>query len=126
MTSDEFRRIALSLPGASERSHMGHPDFRAANGRIFATLQYPDKDWGMVKLPPEQQNNFVQDHPKAFVPVKGAWGRQGCTSVLLHAAAKDTVAEALRIACSSAGKPVKQASKARGSKASAASRRPAR
>ena len=97
MTSDEFRTLALGLPGASEDSHMGHPDFRV-NGKIFATLHYPDEQWGMVKLTPEQQNNFVQAHPRAFAPVKGGWGRRGCTSVRLAAVDKATLLEALRIA----------------------------
>ncbi len=30
MTGREFRRIALSLPQASEAAHMGHSDFRVA------------------------------------------------------------------------------------------------
>jgi hypothetical protein len=51
MDHDEFRRIALSMEGAVEGAHMGHPDFRA-NGRIFATL-YPDGQSGMVKLTPD-------------------------------------------------------------------------
>ena len=33
---------------------MHHPDFRVA-GKIFASLGVPDKNWGMVKLTPEQQ-----------------------------------------------------------------------
>jgi hypothetical protein len=37
MDADDFRRIALSLEGAEESSHMGQPDFRVG-GRIFATL----------------------------------------------------------------------------------------
>lgn len=37
MTAADFRRIALSLEGAEESSHMGSPDFRVG-GRIFATL----------------------------------------------------------------------------------------
>jgi len=37
MTALEFRRIALTLPQASEATHMVHPDFRVA-GHIFATL----------------------------------------------------------------------------------------
>lgn len=41
MTAEEFRQLALSLPEATEQSHMGHPDFRV-RGRIFATLGYPD------------------------------------------------------------------------------------
>ena len=38
MTAKQFRRIALGMEGAVEGSHMSHPDFRAANGKIFATL----------------------------------------------------------------------------------------
>ena len=45
MTAREFRRIALSLPQASEAAHMGHPDFRVG-GRIFATLGYPRSGGG--------------------------------------------------------------------------------
>lgn len=108
MTSEEFRTLALSLPGASEDSHMGHPDFRM-NGKIFATLRYPDEQWGMVKLTPEQQNNFAQAHPHAFTPVKGGWGRQGCTSVRLEAVDKATVLEALRIASAGTVKTRKRA-----------------
>ena len=37
MNSADFRRIALSLQGAEESSHMGAPDFRVG-GRIFARL----------------------------------------------------------------------------------------
>jgi len=97
VTADEFRSIALSLPQASEAAHMGHPDFRVA-GRIFATLGYPRSGWGMVKLTPEQQELFVRAQPAAFVPVKGAWGRAGGTSVRLRAARKGPVREALLIA----------------------------
>jgi hypothetical protein len=37
MDAADFRRIALSLQGVEEGSHMGSPDFRVG-GRIFATL----------------------------------------------------------------------------------------
>jgi predicted DNA-binding protein (MmcQ/YjbR family) len=69
MTIEDFRNIALSMPGASEKEHMGHPDFRV-KGKIFATI-WPNEDWGMVKLNPEQQHEFVRTEPKAFVAVKG-------------------------------------------------------
>jgi hypothetical protein len=101
MTADDFRRIALDFPGASESAHMGHPDFRI-NGKIFATLHYPDESWGMVKLPVEHQDNFVHTRPEAFVPVKGAWGRQGCTNVRLEAVDESTLQHALRLAWSKA------------------------
>lgn len=83
MTALDFRELALSLPGAEESSHMGHPDFRA-KGKIFATLGYPDHSWGMVKLTPAQQKDFVRAEPDTFVPVKGGWGAQGATSVCLE------------------------------------------
>jgi hypothetical protein len=97
MTAAEFRAIALSFPEAEERSHMSHPDFRV-RGKIFATLAYPNKDFGMVKLPPRAQEEFVFSAPKAFVPVTGAWGRQGATSVLLKAATKASLRRAMSAA----------------------------
>ncbi len=81
MTEEEFRRVALSMPLAAEGAHMGHADFRV-KGKIFATL-WPDGEWGMVKLTPEDQRRFVKAKPGVFVPVKGAWGSRGCTQVRL-------------------------------------------
>ena len=97
MTANDFRKIALSLPETEERSHMSHPDFRVA-GKIFATLGYPDKTRGMVKLSPEDQHYFSKDHPDTFVPVKGAWGKKGATSVVLKAAKKDVLTKAIHAA----------------------------
>ena len=97
MTAAEFRRIALALPETEERAHMSHPDFRVA-GKIFATLGYPDKTRGMVKLCPEDQHYFSKDHPDVFVPVKGTWGKRGATSVHLKAAKKDTLTKAIQAA----------------------------
>jgi hypothetical protein len=93
-TPSDFRQIALSLPETAQRKHMNHPDFRVA-GKIFATLAYPNKQFAMVKLTPLQQEDFVQSHPAAFKPVTGAWGRKGCTSVLLARANKRTLREAI-------------------------------
>jgi YjbR len=109
MTPDAFRRIALALPDAEERAHMHHPDFRVG-GRIFATLAYPDESWGMVKLTPEQQYNFVSAYPDAFRPVKGAWGLQGATNVHLPKATAVTLRPALKAAWENARqtKPAKR------------------
>lgn len=76
---------------------MQHLDFRVA-GKIFATLAYPEKTCGMVKLAPEDQHNFSKDYPEAFVPMKGTWGRRGATSVLLKSARKEIVRMALEAA----------------------------
>jgi hypothetical protein len=93
MTADEFRSLALSLPEATEESHMNHPDFRV-RGKIFATLG-PDEAWGMVKLTPVQQGIFIRTEPKVFEPVKGAWGKRGCTYVRLEVASEPSVRQAL-------------------------------
>ena len=94
MTINEFRKMALEIPGAIEQSHMNHPDFRV-EGKIFATLGAPDKNWGMVKLAPEQQRAFIEKAPGVFKPCSGAWGRQGATNVYLAAAKTSVVRAAL-------------------------------
>jgi hypothetical protein len=97
MTANDFRRLALSFPQTEERTHMNHPDFRVA-GKIFATLGYPDKTRGMVKLSPEQQHYFSKDFPEVFAPVKGVWGKRGATTVYLKAAGKTTLSKAIESA----------------------------
>ncbi|MGE5208586.1 MAG: MmcQ/YjbR family DNA-binding protein [Alphaproteobacteria bacterium] len=97
MTPNDFRRLALSFPEAIESAHMHHPDFRVG-GRIFATLGYPDEDSAMVKLPGEVQTNLVRCHPGIFKRVKGAWGRQGSTTVYLPPAKVQMVRKALTVA----------------------------
>lgn len=101
MTEAIFRRIVLSLPETTEGEHMGHPDFRVG-GKIFATLGYPGAGWGMLKLHPEEQDEFLRANQKAFVPVKGAWGRQGCTNVKLAAITQKELRAASRAAWSKA------------------------
>jgi hypothetical protein len=96
MTRDRFRRIALGLPGAAEGAHMGHPDFRT-NGKIFATLS-PDGHKGMVKLTPEQQKTFMAADADVFTPASGAWGRQGCTMVVLDRLDEEVLGEAMTLA----------------------------
>ena len=102
MTPDEFRDIALQMTGATESAHMGHPDFRA-NGRIFATL-YPDGQAGMVKLTPEQQQDFISGDPAGFAPASGAWGLHGCTTVQLNSVDRDKLGEAMTLAWKNSAK----------------------
>jgi hypothetical protein len=97
MTADTFRRAALALPGAMESEHMHHPDFRVAN-RIFATLGSPDTAWGMVKVPPEEQQKLLEAMPDTFQPAAGAWGRQGSTLVRLAKAKPQVLTYALEMA----------------------------
>jgi len=96
VTEARFRTIALAKKGAVEGAHRDHPDFRV-EGRIFATL-HQDGKYGMVKSTPEQQQAFIRDQPAAFTPEDGAWGRQGCTAVLLEAVDEDALGDALTLA----------------------------
>ncbi len=97
MTPTDFRRIALSLEGAEEGSHMGSPDFRVG-GRIFATLAAQAQGYGNLMLSPEQQQAFVAEAPDVFIPVPGGWGRNGATHLKLSVATEDLVYGALQTA----------------------------
>jgi hypothetical protein len=97
MNAGDFRRIALSLEGAEESSHMGSPDFRVG-GRIFATLASQRQGYGNLMLTPEQQAGFVEEAPDLFLPVAGGWGRNGATHIRLAVANEDVMAGALRAA----------------------------
>jgi len=97
MNVADFRRIALSLQGAEERSHMGQPDFRL-DGRIFATLASARQGYGNLMLTPEQQAAFVEEMPEVFLPIQGGWGRMGMTHIRLAEASEDVLYGALHTA----------------------------
>ena len=89
MTGADFRRIALSMPGAVEGTHFGNPDFRVG-GKIFATLALEKEGFGVLLLSPEQQSGIS--------PVPGGWGRKGSTRVLLAKVSPGILEAALRTA----------------------------
>lgn len=97
MTPADFRRIALSLDGAEESSHMGAADFRVG-GHIFATLAHEKDGFGNLMLDPEHQATFVGESPEFFLPVRGGWGRMGATHIRLAEATEDVVRGALHAA----------------------------
>ena len=83
MIADEFKQLALKLPDAQVGSHMKHPDFRVS-GKVFATLGYPDVNWAVVMLTPDEQAKVVGREPDIFKPASGKWGRDGCTQARLE------------------------------------------
>jgi hypothetical protein len=97
MTVDDFRRMALEFEGATEGAHMGAVDFRVG-GKIFATLASAAEGLGNLMLSPEEQAAFVAESPEVFVPVKGGWGRMGCTHVRLAVVHEDVLRGALEVA----------------------------
>jgi hypothetical protein len=104
MTPGAFRKLALRIRGVTEGAHQGHTDFRS-NGRIFATLGYPDDAWAMVKLSQTDQALYLERYPESFVPAAGAWGRRGSTLVRLAAADPKILAPALKFACAHSASP---------------------
>lgn len=72
---------------------MQHPDFRVG-GKIFATLG-PDLTWGMAKLSPAEQQNFLRSDPAVFSAASGAWGQRGATIIALENADSEAVHRAL-------------------------------
>jgi len=97
MTADAFRSMALAVAGVVEGSHQGHPDFRA-HGRVVASLHHSGAR-GMVKVTLDEQAALIAEHPKAFEPEAGAWGRQGCTRVWLAEVDEESLGWALTCAC---------------------------
>ena len=125
MTPNQFRKIALGFDGAVEAQHMKHPDFRAPNGKIFATLN-EDQTRGMASLTPEQQADLIERAPDVFVPAAGAWGRGGSTMIVLAKADAELVGEALTLAYSrvTASAPRKRSAKTSANPAARARRKP--
>lgn len=111
MTPAQFRKAALALPDVVEGSHHDHADFRAG-GRVFASL-HPDGERAMVKLPPADQTRLVAAAPGAWAPANGAWGRAGCTMVVLAAVRVTEVKDALTLAwqAAAAGRPTRRRSR---------------
>lgn len=97
MTPADFKRMALSLDGAVEGSHMGAVDFRVG-GRIFATLASQSLGYGNLFLTPEQQAAFCAELPDVFLPIAGGWGRMGMTHIVLANATEDVLRGALESA----------------------------
>src|SRR5262245_61888201 len=97
MTAADFKRIALSLEGTEEGSHMGAVDFRV-DGRIFATLASEVQGYGNLALTPAEQKVFVEELPEVVVPVARAWGRMGMTHIVLAKASEDVLRGALQTA----------------------------
>jgi len=107
MTANQFRKLALSLPGTMEGAHLSHPDFRVRN-KIFATLGYPDDRCGMVKLTSDQQAEVLAAEPETFRPAAGAWGRSGSTVVVLAGTTTARMRLLLRQAWANATAPVQR------------------
>src|SRR5258706_6010202 len=77
-SGNDVRRIALSLAGTTEAAHFDRTAFKVA--RIYVTLAADARSVNLKFAPDEQELKCLLA-PEAFVPVAGAWGKKGWTTV---------------------------------------------
>lgn len=94
MTPADFRRIAMTMPGAEEVRQRVHSEFRVVR-KIFATLEQSADFVAVIRFTPDQQAMFVEGAPSVFAPVLGREGRLGRTFVWLYAADEKLIEDAL-------------------------------
>lgn len=95
MTGEEFRGLALSLPGVTEGPHFDRLAFKVR--RIFASLS-PDGASVNLKLTHEEQAFFAEMSPAVFSRLPNRWGNRGWTQALLAPAEPEDVRAALEAA----------------------------
>lgn len=82
-----FRKLALSFPETIEQPHFEKTSFRVKK-KIFSTLDI-SRGLAVVKLSDEDQSIFIAYNKKTIYPVKGAWGKQGWTTIELREIKKE-------------------------------------
>src|ERR1700674_5831338 len=82
MTTDDFRHMVLSLPGAEELNGLGYPNFRAGR-KSFSTIE---GSMAVIRLTRHQQPTFVAPAREVCEPVSSGWGRLGSTVIRLDVA----------------------------------------
>jgi len=94
-TSNDLRRIALSLEGTTEAPHFDRTAFRAR--RIYVTLA-ADGMTANFMFTPDQQEFKCLTAPDAFAPVANAWGKRGATTAILAMLTNAELENALQLA----------------------------
>ncbi len=98
MTTDEFRRLALSLADVRGGTSLGVEEFRI-NGALLATLGSPEPGRAIVRLSPADQKALVRQAPQTFSPALGGPGARGATRVLLAQVEQTVLLDVLQAAC---------------------------
>jgi hypothetical protein len=81
MDAQTAREMALDMPGTAEKEHFGRPSY-SVKKKIYMTL-WLDDHRAVMKLSPEQQRAFHEEHPDAFAAVPNKWGQHGWTNVFM-------------------------------------------
>lgn len=92
---DVFKQLIFSFEGSDEQPHFEKLSFRI-NKKIFATVDLK-KGIVVVKLSDVQQSVFCAFDNKVIYPIKGAWGKQGWTTIELNAVDKDVLKDILTV-----------------------------
>ena len=98
---DEGGRFPPNCPQPRRsRGRLAHGSSRLPRRRQESSrsLASEKQGYGNLMLTPEQQADFVQELPDAFLPIPGGWGRMGMTHIRLAKASIDVLAGALRTA----------------------------
>jgi predicted DNA-binding protein (MmcQ/YjbR family) len=93
ITTQAFRKLAMSFPEALEQPHFHRTSFRVKK-KIFATLDEREKRV-VVKFSPVEQSVFIDAGKGTIYPVPGGWGRSGFTYVDLATVKKSMLADAV-------------------------------
>ncbi|MFZ5554850.1 MAG: MmcQ/YjbR family DNA-binding protein [Bacteroidota bacterium] len=95
LTPSAFRKLALSLEGATEKPHFELTSFRTK--KIFATMDEKRKRVCLM-LSPEDQSVFCAYDKNIIYPVPNKWGKSGATFVELSKADNRILKDALKVA----------------------------
>lgn len=96
VTSARARKLALSLPAASEAPHFNRTAFRTPR-KIFATLANDGSDLNLM-FDSGLQEFYCEQAPESIAPVPGGWGRMGATRCDLKRIDEATLLSALKAA----------------------------
>ena len=93
ITIENFRKLALSFPNATEEPHFEKTSFRVKK-KIFATFD-EKKNHAVLKLNEIDQSVFCASSEKIFYPIPNKWGKQGWTIVELSRVRPEMFEDAL-------------------------------
>lgn len=93
ITIENFRKLALSFPNATEEPHFEKTSFRVKK-KIFATFDEKNHH-AVLKLNEIDQSVFCASSEKIFYPIPNKWGKQGWTIVELSRVRPEMFEDAL-------------------------------
>ena len=96
VTTEAFKKMALSMPDAEEAAHFENTAFKIRK-KIFATLNTKENRC-CLKLSAIDQSVFCAFDKEVIFPVPNKWGKQGWTLVNLKKVRKDMLKDALTTA----------------------------